>query len=77
MYSFLHFLFVWFLILLFEYKFVRNFPIKLIKMESIFKILKFLIYFSIYLRVLFYTKRCGQLWHIRFAITMENKVFPG
>lgn len=68
---------LFFFFLFFECKFVRNFPIKLIKMESIFKILKFLNYFSIYLSVLFYTKRRGQLWHIRFAITMEDKVFPG
>lgn len=69
--------FFFFNFFLFQYKFVRNPLVKLIKMESIFKILKFLNYFPVYLSVLFYAKRCGQLWHIRFVITMDNKVFPG
>lgn len=58
---------------LFEYK---KIPTQLIKMESNFKILKFLNYLSISLSVLFHRRRCGQLCHIRFAVTMENKVFP-
>lgn len=72
---YIFFLFFFLFYFLFEYKFIRNYPIKLIKVESIFKILTFWNYFSIYLSIFFYTE-CGQLWHIRLTSTTKNKMFP-